>query len=85
MHSDHLHIPLYPVPGLAGCQTEQEMIKAQSLLERSSKSGSKDRHLEANEARVVMGATQERVKGTQALESQCKAQPPAQALTGLAV
>ena len=85
MHSDHLHIPLYSVPGLAGCQREQEMIKAQSLLARSSKSGSKDRHLEANEARAVTGVTQERVKGTQALESQCKAQPPAQALTSLAV
>lgn len=85
MHSDHLHIPLYSVPGLAGCQREQEMIKAQSLPARSSKSGSEDRHLEANKAIVVTGATQEQVKGTQALESQCKDQPPAQALTSLAV
>lgn len=61
------------------------MNKAQSLPVRSSKSGSEDRHLEANEARVVTGATQEQVKGTQALESQCKDQPPAQALTSLAV
>lgn len=80
MHSDHLHIPLYSVPGLAGCQREQEMIKAQSLLVRSSKSGSEDRHLEAKEARAVTGATREQVKRTQPLESQCKAQPPARHL-----